>query len=1145
MKTVKEYLLVIRFEAIKADLKYILWHIYSTSIIIFISALTIENIFYLSSSIRVKVWISLAVIFIIFITLLTVVSIQIKNNRLKRYKLEFIAKNTGKFAFSKQDNLINALQIENSKETLYSEDLSNSFIKQTIDKLSKLKISFLFPSKKIYLWKKITLICLIITLLTIISTWKHSVSSMYRWAHAKTEFIPPKPFKLIGLTRHLNVLGGENVNIGFKATGEIPDSIFIEFRPVFNIENKDSTIIFSAKKSNVDEYKFEFLEIYQNFQYRAFSPSIKFWDPWDEITTKFFSISVTDRPSIDDFLVTITPPAYTGLKKQSQKANQAQIQAINGSKINVELKSNKDLSLAELILDDEKKEMNINGKRAQFEFIASLDQKFSINLKDKRGVRNRNPIPFNLQIINDISPKMTIIQPPPIIELGSDQTIPILMSIEDDFGFSNLQLSYELQRPNYIDAEPFISLFNIEINKSSKTQQDIQTIWNLQSIGLMPEDEIYFHFELYDNDIVTGPKKTISSTFIARLPSLNDLFHSFNDEQEQIIDAVKIELEDIQKLKVELDKAELNLLKKDKLEWKDNQSLKETLESVQQQLDDFQTLAEQINQLNDNGEKHQLFSKDLMNKFEDLQKLIEEIFPPDMLKNMDWMKKALEDMKPEELLSALENLSNNIQQVEKELDRFLDIFKRVKAEQEVDQLRKRLEQLVQNQDNIDQQIRQTNNETNASKFKKLEQEQKINKREFDEIISSMEDAAKDVKVFSRKTAQSLEKLSESELSKSTENHLEQTIQSLNKEEPYKAMDESYASLNDIETVELEMDNILSEFQKETTRDMSSKFRLILKDLLTLSKSQESLKSETEQIPRNSPGLHDLALEQQMIQNQLTQAMENAVSLSKETFLVSPMMGRMLGSAYAQMNVSKGKLAERNGNGSIDNQDEAIIALNEGSKIIIQSIKQMQESGSASGYNQFLKQLEQMAGKQQGINNQGMQLALGQMANSLKNSIMQQMLAQQKGVRKSLQKMLNEMKKSGNQGLGDLNSISKEMNDVIKDLEEKKYTQSTSNKQKKILSRMLDSQTSMTQRGIDNNRKSESSEQITFENINGMPEDLGQRQSIIFNAMNKALNSGYSRDYQNMIRRYFNSLNQTQRSFLPDTMQNKLPIEIIE
>ena len=154
MKTVKEYLLRIRFEAIKADLKKILWRIYSSSIIIFISALTIENVFYLSSSIRVKVLISIAVIFIIFITLLTLVSIQIKNNRFKRYKLEFIAKNTGKFAFSKQDTLINALQIENSKETLYSKDLSNTFIKQTIDKLRNLNISFLFPSKKYTYGKK-------------------------------------------------------------------------------------------------------------------------------------------------------------------------------------------------------------------------------------------------------------------------------------------------------------------------------------------------------------------------------------------------------------------------------------------------------------------------------------------------------------------------------------------------------------------------------------------------------------------------------------------------------------------------------------------------------------------------------------------------------------------------------------------------------------------------------------------------------------------------------------------------------------------------------------------------------------------------------------------------------------------------------
>ena len=43
-----------------------------------------------------------------------------------------------------------------------------------------------------------------------------------------------------------------------------------------------------------------------------------------------------------------------------------------------------------------------------------------------------------------------------------------------------------------------------------------------------------------------------------------------------------------------------------------------------------------------------------------------------------------------------------------------------------------------------------------------------------------------------------------------------------------------------------------------------------------------------------------------------------------------------------MEASKGKLAERNGNGSLGNQSEAMLALNEGAQTIIQTIKQMQD-----------------------------------------------------------------------------------------------------------------------------------------------------------------------------------------------------------
>ncbi len=74
--------------------------------------------------------------------------------------------------------------------------------------------------------------------------------------------------------------------------------------------------------------------------------------------------------------------------------------------------------------------------------------------------------------------------------------------------------------------------------------------------------------------------------------------------------------------------------------------------------------------------------------------------------------------------------------------------------------------------------------------------------------------------------------------------------------------------------------------------------------------------------------------------------------------------------------------------------------------------------------------------------------------------------------------------------------------------------------------MLDSQTSMSQRGLKKERKSISSEtKIVFEGPGGLPLDLGQRQNLTIEALNKSINAGYSREHQNMIKRYFNSLNQ--------------------
>ena len=590
-----------------------------------------------------------------------------------------------------------------------------------------------------------------------------------------------------------------------------------------------------------------------------------------------------------------------------------------------------------------------------------------------------------------------------------------------------------------------------------------------------------------------------------------------------------------QQNKDKIKEARLDLLKTDDPSWEQQQKTKDSLREIENQIANFQKLNEKLSVLNKQNEKNDLFSEGITEKFRDLQKLVEEIFPPDIFQDMDAMRNALEELNVDEMISALEDISNNLNKTEQELDRFLDIFQRIKAEQKVDEIRKRIEQLAKNQDNLDQQIRSMNKQTDSSVFKRLTKEQKISQKELSNIIKEMRRSVDDIKKVSRKTAQEIEQLSEGNNAKLAKSSLKETVNNLENQKPYEAMDASYSSMQSMQSLESSMNQIFSNFQKQASREMTKKFRTILRDVLSIGKSQELLRTESENIPSNSPRKNDLASEQQLLQDQLYKTMGKTMNLSKETFLVTSDMGQSLGQANAQMSASKTKLSERDSRGSLSNQAQAMTALNNSAKSIIQTINKMNEGGSASGYEEFLEQMKNMSAMQKSVNDQGMQLALGQMAPSLKASIINRMLGQQRDIQNSLKQVMNQMNQTGKQGLGDLNGISSEIDKVINELVRNNYNRSINDRQQKILSRMLNSQKSMTQRGVKEERKSKTASQISSTSPFGLPSDLGQRKSIIMEAIDEALNAGFSSEFQVMIKKYFNSLNSLESLSVSDTL----------
>ena len=71
------------------------------------------------------------------------------------------------------------------------------------------------------------------------------------------------------------------------------------------------------------------------------------------------------------------------------------------------------------------------------------------------------------------------------------------------------------------------------------------------------------------------------------------------------------------------------------------------------------------------------------------------------------------------LQKAISDVAENMEQIENDLDRYLDIFKRFQAEQKLDEIQKRLQQLLEQQNALNEEISNLKPETESSYIPKI------------------------------------------------------------------------------------------------------------------------------------------------------------------------------------------------------------------------------------------------------------------------------------------------------------------------------------------------------------------------------------------------------------------------------------------
>jgi hypothetical protein len=1122
MTRIATQLIRFRQRKIVTDLLKAGWITLSVGMITAIFLLVIEAVFWLSPAVRYGVWQSGLMLLAGVAVMAVVIGFLIRHNSVRRYRLETIAHETGRAALSKGDEIINALQLEKGDSGSYktSRELADEFVIETASKLSSFSPTDVYSTRDKKKLKIYAISSIVLTALLIILFRSSFVSSAQRWIHPKTNFPVPHPYELKSITGDLSLMGGDNAVLQFAAAGKnLPSSIHLELMS----DKEDVTMTLESSKQ--DTFTYELKSVLQNYRYRSFTTSTHFWEPWEKISSPVYRIDVTDRPTIEQFTATVIPPSYTGLSSSKQKGNIAEIRGIKGSQLGISLKTDKNLDDGYLSIGLGSKSndrkiipMTVNGRKATGSVSMMKDASLTAHVHDSHGIGNLDPIEYRLVVLQDFSPQLQVLIPPEMTELGSDFTIPINLHIEDDFGFSTLQIVYKIKHPEYLLQEESVSIHVLKNFSGSTTAQDIHYLWDVNELGLMPDDELQFHFEVYDNDVISGPKKAVSSKFFAKFPSLADLFVRTEEQEEEVQSAAEDMAKELEDLTESLKEMQLELLKDDKVEWEKHQVIEEALEKLTEKLQQIESLRAQMDTIIQEAEKHDLFSPDLLEKFQTLNDLLQDLMSPEMMAAMERMQSALEDVSQEDLQAALEDFSLNVEELESQLDRFIDIFERIQAEQQIDELARRMEQLAKDQEVLASQLESESANENGSR---LAEDELRNQQEYKNLLELMAETAESIEPYTQSTSEELKEMAESELAQETSNLLEHAVQQLKQSDMSQGSLSAESASQNLQKMSQMMQSIQMGFQTQSTDEMAEKFRSILRKTLTISKEQERLQGETEDLPRNSPRLREKAGEQQLVKDKLTQLIGEMMELSHQTFAVSPEMGKAVGRAIAGMTESLSQMEKRNASLAANKQSETVAALNEAALATISAMDAMQQSGMASGMQQFMERMQQMSGQQQGINSQTLQMMMGQMSASAQQEMMRRLGQQQGQLKKSLQELINETR--GSRQSGELQGIAEQMEEVLKDFRRKKVTRKTIERQERIMSRMLNSQKSLKQRDLSEKRKSRTSVKMVSDGPAGLPADLGQRRSLAIEALNEALKAGFSQDYQEMIRRYFNSL----------------------
>ena len=302
----------------------------------------------------------------------------------------------------------------------------------------------------------------------------------------------------------------------------------------------------------------------------------------DSTSIRDVAVQVVPPPALNSLAIKLVSPEYTGMPAQVLAPGLTQLRALEGTRLELDGLANKPLARAELRRGDQQVGAALAFDAGRTRFKTTLDVKgnfsFWFELKDTEGFQNREAVKYDVRGFRDEAPRVVLDEPKSDRDVPADATIPIHVSLDDDFGLHSSRIIYRLatgdSEPNGEVVIPVWSAAQRQPGEAFVKHQEIAYRWELTPLKLPVGTVITFFADARDFDTLKGPNVGKSREIRLRIVSKEDAARQFDDGRRELREEIARVLTMEKQAIVPVESAIRTLSQTDQLPGKERDDLK-------------------------------------------------------------------------------------------------------------------------------------------------------------------------------------------------------------------------------------------------------------------------------------------------------------------------------------------------------------------------------------------------------------------------------------------------------------------------------------------------------------------------------------------------------------------------------------------